>query len=76
VLSSKCRELVVLLEQILDHQLLELHHVNETAPEDTWWAWDLAFLLWGASMLVGGLLLLGSGRRADTHSASRPRSMA
>jgi uncharacterized membrane protein len=47
-----------LLEGVVDHHLLGLHHVNETVPQDQWVYWDMAFLLWGALMLAAGLLLL------------------
>jgi uncharacterized membrane protein len=51
-----------LVEGVLNHHLLGLHHVNETAPRDQWLWWDLGFLAWGAAMLVIGLAL--SRRRA------------
>lgn len=51
-----------LVEGIVDHHLLGLHHVNETAPRSQWIYWDLGFLAWGAVMLVVGLLLVRSGR--------------
>ena len=47
-----------LVEGLVDHHLLELHHVNETVPRDEWLWWDLGFLAWGAVMLGVGLLLL------------------
>lgn len=43
-----------LVEGVVDHQILGLHHVNETAPRDAWIWWDLGFLVWGAAMLAGG----------------------
>jgi uncharacterized membrane protein len=43
-----------LVEGVVDHQILGLHHVNETVPRDQWIWWDLGFLLWGAAMLAGG----------------------
>jgi uncharacterized membrane protein len=52
-----------LVEGIVDHQILGLHHVNETAPREQWIYWDMAFLAWGAAMLAGGWLLLRAGRR-------------
>src|SRR5688572_3302298 len=52
------------VEGIIDHHVLGIHHVNETVPRDQWLVWDLAFLAWGAAMLVGGWLLLRAGRRA------------
>jgi uncharacterized membrane protein len=42
------------VEGIVDHLLLGIHHVNETAPREHWLWWDLAFLLWGAAMIVAG----------------------
>ena len=46
-----------LVEGIIDHHLLGIHHVNETVPVDQWIFWDLGFLLWGAAMLAGGWIL-------------------
>jgi len=43
-----------LVEGVLDHHLLGLHHVNETVPRSEWIYWDLAFLLWGLAMFVAG----------------------
>lgn len=43
------------VEGLIDHHLLELHHVRESS--DNQLAWDLAFLAWGAAMLLGGLYL-------------------
>jgi uncharacterized membrane protein len=42
------------VEGIVDHLLLGIHHVNETAPRAQWLWWDLAFLLWGAAMIAAG----------------------
>jgi uncharacterized membrane protein len=49
------------VEGIVDHLLLGIHHVNETAPREQWLWWDLAFLLWGAAMIVGGWWLWRDG---------------
>jgi uncharacterized membrane protein len=51
-----------LVEGIIDHHLLGLHHVNETAPREQWIYWDVGFLIWGALMLVCGLALYKSGK--------------
>jgi uncharacterized membrane protein len=53
-----------LVEGIVDHHLLGLHHVNETVPRERWVYWDLGFLTWGAAMAVGGAWLVSSGRRS------------
>jgi uncharacterized membrane protein len=52
-----------LVEGVIDHQLLGIHHVNETVPEDQWIYWDIGFLIWGALMLIGGLALSRQGKR-------------
>lgn len=54
-----------LVEGIVDHHLLGLHHVNETVPREQWVYWDLAFLFWGAIMLVGGWDLYRRARREE-----------
>jgi uncharacterized membrane protein len=51
------------VEGMINHQLLELHHVNETVPVEQWIFWDVGFLLWGAAMVIGGWLLLKRGKR-------------
>ena len=50
-----------LIEGIINHHVLGIHHVNETVPRDQWIWWDLGFLLWGALMLIGGWLLARAG---------------
>jgi uncharacterized membrane protein len=52
-----------LIEGTVNHQILGLHHVNETVPRDQWLYWDIGFLLWGASMLIAGWVLYRSGKR-------------
>jgi uncharacterized membrane protein len=51
------------VEGIVNHHILQIHHVNETVPADQWIYWDVGFLLWGAAMLIGGRLLLHAGKR-------------
>jgi uncharacterized membrane protein len=43
-----------LVEGLVDHQLLGLHHVK---PGDAGWAFDAGFLVLGACLLVGGAAL-------------------
>jgi uncharacterized membrane protein len=43
-----------LVEGVIDHHLLQLHHVYEPAGLSVW---DWLFLLWGAGMLGGGCWL-------------------
>lgn len=52
-----------LVEGTLSHQILGIHHVNETVAPEHWIYWDLGFLAWGAAMLTVGLALLRAGRR-------------
>ncbi|MGZ9219228.1 MAG: DUF2243 domain-containing protein, partial [Candidatus Binatia bacterium] len=49
------------VEGIIDHHIIGIHHVNETVPQDQWLYWDLGFLIWGVVMLAGGWLLLRGG---------------
>lgn len=51
------------VEGVIDHQVLGLHHVNETAPPEQWLLWDLGFLALGAALLLAGGMLLQRGRR-------------
>jgi uncharacterized membrane protein len=51
------------IEGLIDHEILGLHHVNETAPRGQWIYWDLGFLAWGAAMVIAGWLLLRAGQR-------------
>ncbi|MGE5539899.1 MAG: DUF2243 domain-containing protein [Gemmatimonas sp.] len=55
------------VEGLVDHQLLGIHHVNETVPRGQWIWWDTAFLAWGAAMLIGGWLLLRRARADTAH---------
>jgi uncharacterized membrane protein len=51
-----------LVEGLIDHHLLELHHVREDSSNQA--AWDIAFLVWGAAMLLGGWRLARSAANA------------
>ena len=62
-----------LVEGLVDHHLLGIHHVNETVPREQWIFWDLGFLAWGAAMLVAGWLLLKAGRRETVEEAADAR---
>jgi uncharacterized membrane protein len=44
-----------LVEGIVDHHLLQIHHVR---PGPDQLLYDLGFLAWGAAMLVAGIVLL------------------
>jgi len=62
-----------LVEGTVDHHLLGLHHVNETVPIEQRGVWDIAFLLWGAAMLVGGWALARAGEREQAEAARDDR---
>lgn len=49
------------VEGIIDHELLGLHHVREYAADKL--PWDLGFLAFGLLLLVGGWALIRAGRR-------------
>lgn len=52
-----------LVEGVINHGILGIHHANETVPEDQWVWWDVGFLLWGAAMLIGGWSVARDGER-------------
>jgi uncharacterized membrane protein len=54
------------VEGIINHQILAIHHVRHG---DNHLAWDLAFLAWGAAMLVGGWLLIRQAQRESDVNA-------
>lgn len=49
-----------LVEGIVDHQILGLHHVR---PGPDQFAWDLGFLAFGAALVLIGWYLVREGRR-------------
>lgn len=59
-----------LVEGIIDHHILGIHHVNEMVPPEQWVYWDIGFFVWGALMLVGGWLLLQAGKRETAISST------
>ncbi|MFJ8195148.1 DUF2243 domain-containing protein [Streptomyces sp. NPDC096094] len=65
-----------LVEGVLDHHVLGIHHVY-AGPHQAWW--DAGFLVLGALLLVGGYLLQRGGQPFDPDAprgAARPRSQA
>jgi uncharacterized membrane protein len=61
-----------LVEGLVNHHLLGLHHVNETVPASQWIYWDLGFLMWGAAMLVVGIALVRRGRAQTDKREIKP----
>ena len=64
------------IEGIVDHHVLGIHHVNETVPPQQWVYWDLGFLAWGAAMLVGGWYVVRKGRLETDRLAAERRPRA
>ena len=63
-----------LAEGVVNHLILRLHQVNETAPEGQRVFWDIGFLLWGAAMLVmGASLMRATQERLHGESGLQPR---
>jgi uncharacterized membrane protein len=56
-----------LVEGIVDHHLLGIHHVRR-GPHQLWW--DLSFLALGALLVIGGYLLQRSGTRSGAARSS------
>lgn len=52
-----------LIEGLVNHHLLGLHHVNETVPEPHWVYWDVGFLVAGLFILIVGWILYQAGKR-------------
>ena len=62
-----------LVEGIIDHQILGIHHVRDDLGGPL--EWDLGFLAWGAAFLGGGWALVRVGqRRAQSTAAEDQRS--
>jgi uncharacterized membrane protein len=61
------------VEGLIDHHLLGIHHVRTGANQTTW---DLGFLAWGALMVAGGWFLRRHGSRSAhtaLHAPGQPR---
>jgi uncharacterized membrane protein len=53
-----------LVEGVIDHQLLGIHHVRDDLGAPI--GWDIGFLIFGLLLVLGGLALARSGERAAT----------
>jgi uncharacterized membrane protein len=56
-----------LVEGIIDHQALGVHHVHPGADQ---LAWDVGFLIFGGALAMAGLTLVVAGRRKLAARAS------
>lgn len=59
------------VEGIVDHHLLGIHHVNELVDGTHRIYFDVGFIVWGASMLIIGWLLLRQGQRESEPEVQR-----
>jgi uncharacterized membrane protein len=60
-----------LVEGVVDHQLLGVHHVRDDLGAPL--GWDLAFLALGVLLIVGGVALTRAGGRTAAWRAAHPR---
>ena len=59
------------VEGVIDHHLLGIHHVNETVDQPYRFYWNVGFLAWGVAMLVAGWSLLQQGKKESAAPARR-----
>ena len=64
------------VEGLIDHHLLGIHHVNERVDPFYRIYWDIGFIVWGAALLVGGWLLLRLGKRESAVAAMPEKGTA
>lgn len=57
------------VEGVVNHHLLELHHVRDDLGGPA--SWDVGFLIFGAVLVVGGWLLYRRGRTGMRRRAAR-----
>jgi uncharacterized membrane protein len=58
-----------LVEGMVNHQILTIHHVREGV--DNTWVYDAGFLAFGALLVIGGWLLARSGERISPSPPKR-----
>jgi uncharacterized membrane protein len=63
-----------LVEGVIDHHILGLHHVREAASNVL--AWDLGFLAFGALLVLAGLALVRNARTALAEEGAPRRRAA
>lgn len=52
-----------LIEGLINHYLLGIHHVNETVAPNQWYWWDAGFVVWGILMAIGGMVIVGKAKQ-------------
>jgi hypothetical protein len=63
-----------IVEGLVDHHLLGIHHVNETVPREQWIYWDLAFLVLGRRDADRRLAAAHSGATRDATNKYHTKS--
>jgi uncharacterized membrane protein len=59
-----------LIEGIIDHQIIGLHHVVQRATGGTQIFWDMLFLASGIALIAYGLYLIKLGKHALAHRSA------
>lgn len=58
-----------IVEGLVDHHWLELHHVNETVPEAQWVYWDVGFLVLSVLMLLVAAVIYRRGTMRSSRAS-------
>ena len=64
------------VEGLIDHQLIGIHHVNELVPREQWPACDFGFIAWGVVLFGFGWVLNRMAKSEQAAAASSFRTDA
>lgn len=59
------------VEGVIDHQVLGVHHVNELVELSQRMIWDIGFLAWGLLMVIAGGWMMRSGKADQADLAAK-----
>lgn len=65
-----------MVEGVIDHHILGVHHVNELVESARRGVYDIVFLVWGVAMTVAGWTLWRPGKRHHSRAVAALRSAA
>lgn len=66
-----------IVEGIIDHHILQIHHVRQTVPEADWPMYDYGFLaILGVLPLVAGVLMTRKVAETDRVDRGEPARVA